>query len=68
MLIEDTDAVFTLREHCATAQEARQIVQPFVDAWEIESGLATAPGNFALSTAETFPREPHAQNRRIKAI
>jgi hypothetical protein len=67
--IEHNNAVFTLREHCATADEARQIVEPFVEAWEIDSGLAGTPGEFRLEydRPEIIDRSPSGSVTGVEA-
>src|SRR4051794_9739062 len=42
------DATFTMKQHFATADEARFAVQPFVDAWNVTSGLDKDPSAFRL--------------------
>ncbi len=46
--VEDGRARFELKEHYATAGEARDALQPFVDQWAFEETLRTGPGQFAL--------------------
>ncbi len=46
--VEDGRARFELKEHYATAGEARDALQPFVDQWAFEETLRIGTGQFAL--------------------
>ena len=46
--VEDKHARFELKEHYATAREARGALQPFIDQWEFEASLASRQGAFTL--------------------
>ena len=50
--IEDGRARFELKEHYATASEARAAVQPFIDQWHFEVLLASGPDRFTLRFKE----------------
>jgi hypothetical protein len=58
--LADGRAIFRMKEHFAIAEEARAVVQPFVDAWEVKSGLINDPGDFQLvyENAEIIDRSP----------
>jgi hypothetical protein len=53
-------ARFELTAHCATEEEARQIVDPFVRAWEIRAAVGLSPGVFRLTfeRAEVVDHSP----------
>jgi hypothetical protein len=53
-------AKFTMRQHFATEQDALSVVQPFVDAWNISTGLELLPNRFRLeySHPEIVDRSP----------
>ena len=42
------NAVFRLKRHFATEKDAHAVVQPFVDAWNVTSGLEKGPSTFRL--------------------
>jgi hypothetical protein len=42
-------AEFTMRQHFATEQDALNVVQPFVNAWNIYAGLELLPNRFWLA-------------------
>ena len=53
-------ARFELKEHCATEQEARDVVEPFIRDWEFDAGLRRDPDCFGLDfdKAELIDRKP----------
>ena len=53
-------ARFELKEHFATEQEARQVVEPFIRNWEFDSGLRRGPDWFVLEfdVANMIDRKP----------
>ena len=58
--IEDCRARFQMRNHCATAEDARDVVEPLIRAWEIDAGLRHSPGEiqFVFETVEIVDRNP----------
>jgi hypothetical protein len=46
--LAEGQAIFTLKGHHASVEDARKIVEPFVTAWTISSGLAASPEHFQL--------------------
>jgi hypothetical protein len=60
LTVAGTAATFTMKEHFASESEARAVVQPFVDAWNMTSGLQRGPGEFHLQydRAEVMDRAP----------
>jgi hypothetical protein len=49
VVVDKGTAVFEMKEHYATQDEAVRYVSPFIRAWEIQSDLATVPGSFRLT-------------------
>jgi hypothetical protein len=69
--LEPHKAKFTMKRHFATEQDALNVVQPFVDAWNVWTGLELLPNRFRLaySHSEIIDRAPtpgihalHARN------
>ena len=58
--IEDSEARFELKEHYPTRQQAQQVIQPFLQQWELRASLKAGPGTFALKfkQAEMIDRKP----------
>src|SRR4051812_48398606 len=58
--LAEGQVTFTLKGHHSSEEEARKVVEPFVRAWVISSGLATSPEHFRLkfSRAEIIDRAP----------
>ena len=58
--IEDGSARFEMKEHFATVEEARAVVDPATLAWEISVGLKLGPGEFSLKfdRPEIIDRDP----------
>ena len=58
--IEDSEARFELKEHYPTRQQAQQVIQPFIQQWELRASLKAGPGTFALKfkQAEMIDRKP----------
>jgi hypothetical protein len=62
--IENDRAEITLKSHYATVEDARAVVEPYLDAWELAAALATAPGEFRLvyDQARVIDRNPTPGN------
>lgn len=58
--IAEGAATFAMAGHFASVEEARRIVDPFVQAWEISSCIENDPGDFTLEydRAEVIDRAP----------
>ena len=56
--VENDEAEFTMKLHCASVEEARAIVEPYVRCWEFETSLQRGPNTFNLG----FVR-PHIVDR-----
>lgn len=58
--VEDGRTRFELKEHYATEQKARAVVDAFIEQWEFEETLETGPGQFALrfEKSEIMDRNP----------
>lgn len=58
--IKDERARFELKEHYATAGEARAAVQPFIDRWVFDVSLDSGPDQFGMrfETSEMIDRDP----------
>ena len=56
-----------LKTHCRTADEARELVRPFLRGWEIHSGLQDGrePISFDYQTAKVIDRDPPADGRIV---
>ena len=67
--VNDGKARFELREHCATEQKAREIVEPFIQDWEIDAGLRRHPDCFVLDfdKAEIIDRSPSPGVTKVNA-
>lgn len=44
--IKDGQVYVAMKDHFATAEAARDAIQPFLDAWEVAAGLQYGPGEF----------------------
>ena len=58
--VKDRKARFELKQHYASEDEARKLIDPFVKNWEFDAGLRRAPGFFRLEfdRAEIIDRSP----------
>ena len=58
--LEDGKVRFELKEHYATEDEARNVIEPYIKVWEFDAGLRGRPGNFGLTfdRAEVIDRCP----------
>ncbi len=58
--IDKLEARFEMKQHFATAEEARNIVEPFIREWEFAANLDQGPGEFELlfSNAVIEDRNP----------
>jgi hypothetical protein len=60
VLVEKSRARFELNEHYATREAAREVVEPFIRAWELNVGLEHGPERFRLvyERTEIIDRNP----------
>ena len=58
--IKHQKARFELKQHYATEEEAREVVEPFIQDWEFDASLSRDPGCFELEFegAEIIDRQP----------
>ena len=58
--VEDGKVRFELKEHYATEDEARNVIEPYIKVWEFDAGLRGRPGNFGLrfDRAEVIEQSP----------
>lgn len=58
--IKDCRARFEMKDHCATAAEARRVVEPLIRAWEVDAGLRDGHREieFVFERAEILDRKP----------
>ena len=58
--VKDRKARFELKQHYASEDEARKLIDPFVKNWEFDASLRRAPGFFRLEfdRAEIIDRSP----------
>ena len=58
--LDQNGATFEMKVHCATEQEARALVGPYVDNWNGSAALDLSPGQFALKYrfSEIVDRKP----------
>ena len=58
--VNDLKARFELKQHYATAEDARQVVEPFIQNWEFDAGLSKGPGCFRFESdgADIIDRRP----------
>ena len=58
--IKDQKARFELRQHYATREEARGVVEPFIQDWKFDASLSRDPGCFELEfeEVEIIDRQP----------
>jgi len=63
--VADGTARFEMKRHFADPEEARKIVDPFVDAWILQASLDGRPGDFRLEYRrhEVIDRQPGPQKR-----
>jgi len=52
--IESGQATVSMVDHCATAEDARVIVEPFLRAWELSSALSDWSGFEFVSSVRTL--------------
>ena len=59
--VKDQKARFELKQHYATKEEARHVVEPFIQNWEFDSSLRRDPDCFRLEFegAEIIDRQPN---------
>lgn len=48
VILDQQGATFEMKTHCATEQEARALVDPYVDSWNSSATLNLRPGEFTL--------------------
>ena len=67
--VKNGTAVFKMKEHYATEEDARRAVDPFVRNWEFEADLERGFGSFRLEfdSAEIIDRRPTQGAVRIRA-
>ena len=60
ILVADEKVCFTMNEHHATSEEARDTVAPYISAWELEAALQLGPNKFVLvfDIADIEDRDP----------
>ena len=58
--IENCRARFEMKDHCATAEEARELIEPLLRAWEVDAGLRDGYREieFVFEEAEIVDRKP----------
>lgn len=58
--VEARVATFTMKTHFASVSDAKNVVQRFIDTWELDIGLKYQPGyvTFRYRTAEVIDRDP----------
>ena len=58
--VKDKKARFELKQHCASEDETRKLIDPFVKNWEFDASLKQQPGYFRLEfdRAEIIDRSP----------
>jgi hypothetical protein len=69
-LLNEDQLVIQMKTHCATKNEAREIVDEYLKAWEVTAGLLHQPDSlaFKFSSALTLNRPPGDENSPNKAI
>ena len=67
--VSDGVARFTMKEHFATAEAAREVVDPFVQDWEFDACLRYGPGRFELEYdfADVLDRRPTPGVHKVAA-
>lgn len=48
VLIKDREARFEMKDHFPNAEQARQVIEPFIRRWEFATDLEQGPGEFEL--------------------
>lgn len=48
VLIKDREARFEMKEHFPNAEQAREVIEPFIHQWEFTTSLDPGPGEFDL--------------------
>ena len=56
--VEDRQVRFELKEHCATSEAARTIVEPYIRNWELDAGLRTHRFKLRFERPEIVDRNP----------
>ena len=56
--VEDQQVRFELKEHCATLEAARTIVEPYIRSWELDAGLRTHRFKLRFERPEIVDRNP----------
>lgn len=58
--LQDGRAIFEMKRHYATEEQARASLNQFIDSWEIMVGLQRGPGEFSLKyeSADIIDRNP----------
>ena len=58
--VDNGQARFEMKAHYATVEEAREVVEPFIQEWELDVGLKEGHGEFefAYKDAELIDRNP----------
>lgn len=72
--VANREARFEMKEHYATEEAARAVVEPFIRAWEVAAAIDGRPGEFELdfANAEIIDRNPppgvviHVSTARMK--
>ena len=65
--IDGSTAVFEMKTHCATADEARAVVDDYLRRWEVLIGLEHDPDDlrFAFKHADIIDRSPPATDKDV---
>ena len=65
--IENNIARFAMKEHFTTAEAAREVIDPFVRAWELSVGPGGHPQHFKLlfERAEIIDRKPPPEGSHV---
>ena len=56
--IEDQQVRFELKEHCATSEAARTVVEPYIRCWELDASLRTHRFKLRFERPEIVDRNP----------
>jgi hypothetical protein len=66
--IERSEAIVLMKEHFATPEAARAVVEPSLRAWELSSALAMWPGiTFVYQRAALIDRSPNSGSHALHA-
>ncbi|HIE31993.1 MAG TPA: hypothetical protein EYP67_06395 [Methanosarcinales archaeon] len=59
--IDDDTAIFEMNKHYSTADEAKEVVDEYLSAWDILIGLEHDPDDlrFVFDRADVIDRSPH---------